>query len=451
VKTLIDNLDYIVTDAGVLEHHSILIDDDRIAALQPAGSGAEARPGSAGGAAPDDIARVIPGEGRAAVAGLKNAHTHAAMTLLRGYGDDMRLQPWLENLIWPAEGKLTAADVYWGTRLAAVEMIRSGTTFAHDMYFYPAEVVRAFGDSGLRAAVGLALFDFGDADTRRGQQQIVESFLTEYGAGAEGAGGDRVFLTMAPHSIYTCSGELLQWAADVAAEQGLVYHTHMNETRDEVEQSLAAHGLRPFAYLEKLGVLERAAGGMIAAHTIWLDEQEMDLIAGHGVTVAHNPASNMKLASGCFPWRELHERGVQMMLAPDGVASNNSLDMFDEMKLAALLQKHHYGDPTRLSAEETLAIATGARSSVFAANGVGGALSEGAPADLVLVDLTAPRMTPTHSLVSNLVYAADSSVVDTVICGGEVLMEDGTVSEEELVRSEATRCAHELVSRARSE
>jgi 5-methylthioadenosine/S-adenosylhomocysteine deaminase len=451
VKTLIENLDYIVTDEGVLEHHSILMDGDRVAAIRPADPGADAGLGTAGGLPPGDTDRVIPGEGRAAVAGLKNAHTHAAMTLLRGYGDDMKLQPWLENLIWPAEGKLTGEDIYWGTRLAAIEMIRSGTTFAHDMYFHPAEVVRAFRDSGMRAAVGLALFDFGDAGKRRGQQQSVESFLKEYGAVAGGAGADRVFLTMAPHSIYTCSGELLRWAADVAAERGLVYHTHMNETREEVEQNLAAHGLRPFAYLEKLGVLQRSAGRMIAAHTIWLDEHEMDLIAGSGATVVHNPASNMKLASGCFPWRELHERNVQMMLAPDGVASNNSLDMFDEMKLAALLQKHHHADPTRLSAEETLAIATGARSSVFAAHGVGGALGEGGPADLVLVDLTAPRMTPTHNLVSNLVYAADSSVVDTVMCGGEVLMENGTVADEDVVREEATRCAHDLVRRARAD
>ncbi|NBF41495.1 MAG: amidohydrolase family protein [Spirochaetes bacterium] len=444
MNTLIENLDYVVTDTGVLENRSIVIEGARITSIRPAGSGA-----GAGSSGVSDVSRTISGTGRAALAGLKNAHTHAAMTLLRGYGDDMRLQPWLENLIWPAEGKLTPEDVYWGTRLAAIEMIRSGTTFAHDMYFYPAEVVRAFRDSGMRAAVGLALFDFGDPENRRGQQKNVESFLREYGAAPPGA-GDRVFLTMAPHSVYTCSPELLVWAAEVAEAQGLVYHTHMNETQQEVDQCLSAHGVRPFVHLDSIGVLERVGSRTVAAHTIWLDEAELDLVSGHGVTVVHNPASNMKLSSGCFPWKELHERGARMLLAPDGVASNNSLDMFDEMKLAALLQKHHYGDPTLLPAEETLAVATGARSTVFGSHGVGGALAEGGPADLVLVDVTAPRMTPSHNLVSNLVYAADSSVVDTVICDGELLMEHGSVAEEETVVAEASRCAAELVRRARS-
>jgi 5-methylthioadenosine/S-adenosylhomocysteine deaminase len=224
----------------------------------------------------------------------------------------------------------------------------------------------------------------------------------------------------------------------------------MNETQQEVEQCLSAHGVRPFVHLDSIGVLERVGSRTVAAHTIWLDEAGLDLVSGHGVTVVHNPASNMKLSSGCFPWKELHERGVRMMLAPDGVASNNSLDMFDEMKLAALLQKHHYGDPTLLPAAETLAVATGERSTVFRSHGVGGALVEGGPADLVLVDVTAPRMTPSHNLVSNLVYAADSLVVDTVICDGEPLMEHGSVAEEETVVAEASRCAAALVRRARS-
>ena len=429
----IDRAAAVVTRTGVLTDQTIHIDGGRITAIRPA----DAAP------RPADGTTVIDGRDRAVLAGWKNAHTHAAMTLLRGYGDDMLLQPWLQERIWPLEARLRPEDLYWGTRLAAIEMIRSGTVFANDMYFNLPEVWRAFEDSGMRAAVGLAMFDFNDAEQRRAIMEDVDGLLDRYA----GSGG-RVFATVAPHSIYTCSGELLQWAARRAEEAGVVFHIHMSETRQEVEDCETAHGMRPFHWLDSLGVLDRVGARSVAAHGVWLDDAERRLVADAGMTVVHNPASNMKLASGVLDWAALREAGVPMLLAPDGVASNNNLDMYDEMKLAALLQKVHSGDPTRLPAADALALAAGELSDAFATNGVGGHLAEGVPADVQIVNLSAPQMVPLHHLDSNLVYAANGSVVETVIVDGEIVMRDRQVADEAEVIRQARRCARELTTSA---
>lgn len=436
---VIENTDYVLAAGGVVRNKDLVIEDGILTGIREPSPG----PGPV-----DPRQKRIDGSGKAALAGFKNAHTHAAMTLLRGYGDDMRLQPWLQERIWPAEAQLTEEDIYWGTRLAALEMISGGTVFANDMYFQAPQVRRAFRDAGLRAAVGYALFDFGDGTRREAVQEEVTELLRDGDAAVpRGSSPQAVFPVIAPHSVYTCSGDLLRWAAETAAHHGLVLHIHMNETEQEVRDCLDAHGVRPFQWLEQLGVLEAAGSRMIAAHAIWLDAAELDLVARYGVTVAHNPASNMKLASGCFPWSEYARRDVPVMLAPDGVASNNNLDMFDEMKLAALLQKHHFGDPTRLPAEEIVQIATGARSTLFREFGVGGALQEGQPADLMLIDLDHPQMVPVHNLVSNLAYAANGSVVDTVLCDGTILMAERKVPGAREVLAESRRCAAALARR----
>lgn len=428
----------VYADGTVHNHKDIHIQEGVISSIE------DHRPGATG-----DMH--VDGAGCLAIPAFKNGHTHAAMTLLRGYGDDMPLHRWLQECIWPAEAQLTEEDIYWGTRLAAIEMIRSGTTFANDMYFQPPAVIRAFHDSGIRAAVGLAMFDFFDSHRRTAMQHEVETTLSRFLPGLSSHTNQharRVFLTIAPHSIYTCSDELLQWAAARAGETGLVMHIHMAETRREVDDCIARTGTTPILWLDRLGVLEKTASRMVAAHSVWISDAEHRLIQQTGLTVAHNPASNMKLASGAFPYQHFSRNGVPMMLAPDGVASNNSLDMFDEMKLAALLQKHHTGDPTVLPAEEILAMATGSRSTVFAPWGVGGALQPGEPADVVLIDLDNPRMVPLHNPASNLVYAAGESAVKTVLCGGAVVMGDGIIPGEDEVVREARRCAEQLVQRA---
>ncbi|MFW5643226.1 MAG: amidohydrolase [Alkalispirochaeta sp.] len=465
----ITNTASIISGDRVLTDHDIIVRDGTITALEPSGS---AGPGPTEGAGPNQLngdrgrtgadgvrdgagtdlpardgrERVIDGSRFCAIPGFKNAHTHAAMTLLRGYGDDMRLQEWLQTRIWPAESALTGEDVYAGTRLAAIEMIASGTTFANDMYFFFPEAYRAFADSGIRAAVGLALFDFGDADRRRQIQHEVDTLLDEYAG--RGSDGSLVFPTIAPHSIYTCSGELLQWAAARSREFDLPFHIHMSETEQEVDDCVAAHGLRPWRYLQRLGVLDEIAGRGIAAHGVWLDDDERSLIAEHRITLAHNPVSNMKLSSGAFDWAAVAERGIPVMLAPDGVASNNNLDMFDEMKTAALLQKHHFREPTRLPASEILAAATGGRSDLFRRWGVGGALEAGAPADITLVSLDHPQLVPVHNIESNLAYAANGTMVDTVICNGKILMEGRRIpGADEVMRAAADR-AQALVKRS---
>lgn len=447
---LFERLRYVVTPDGIQEDQDVTIVDNRIAAITPSDA---SRPTD--GEQPLDnrkqrvdtgVFRKIDGRRYAAISGFKNGHTHAAMVLLRGYGDDMRLQEWLQHRIWPAESALTGDDIYWGTRAAAIEMVKSGTTFANDMYFFFSDAWRAFVDSGMRAAVGLALFDFGDSDRRKQVQREVDALLEEY-AGEHG----RVFPTIAPHSIYTCSTELLQWSARRAEELHLPYHIHMSETRHEVEQCVSEHGVPPWRYLAKIGVLDRIGDAGIAAHGVWLDEEELKIAGDHRFTLVYNPGSNMKLASGAFDWSAVRGCDIPVMLAPDGVASNNNLDMFDEMKLATLLQKHHFGDPTRLPAAETLALATGAYSNVFHAQGVAGALAEGAPGDIVLIDLDHPQIQPVHNIASNLVYAGHGSIVDTVIIDGEIVMEHRNVAEESKVISQMRNRAFDLIARASSE
>ncbi|WP_083943795.1 amidohydrolase [Alkalispirochaeta americana] len=436
------NPDYLLTPQGPITGQDLWISRGAITAILPQGS-----PPPPGTPTP----RSVDCRGKAAIPGFKNAHTHAAMTLLRGYGDDMPLQAWLQERIWPAEAHMTPEDIYWGTRLAALEMIKSGTTFANDMYFHPAQAAQAFTDAGIRAALGLALFDFDDPHRRAQVQDRLQDNLETIWPNRRKSPPEepeQVFPVIAPHSIYTCSGELLQWCARQASENHLLYHIHMNETRREVDECLAARGVPPMEHLQNLGVLETMGDRVVAAHMVWLDPPELDIAARWGITAVHNPASNMKLASGCFPWQDYARRKAPLMLATDGTASNNNLDMFDEMKLAALLQKHHFQDSTRLPAEEILAIATGARSTVFEPWGVGGALTEGAPADIALIDLDHPQMVPVHNLQSNLVYSANGSVVDSVICNGRVLMENRQVPGEEEVLREARRCTRELVKRA---
>ncbi len=440
---VVHDIDFLWTGETLLEKSSISVEDGEIVAI----AGGDTTP--AARETVIEAARIVDGRGKALLPGFKNGHTHAAMTLLRGYGDDMALQEWLQTRIWPVEAALTPEDIYWGTRLAALEMIRTGTTFANDMYFYPRDAVRAFEDAGIKAAVGLALFDFFDEERRAQETSRMEGILRDVGA-SHGRGAP-VSLTVAPHSIYTCGPELLRWSVAAADEAGLVLHTHLAETRTEVENARRDLGMSPFSYAHSVGLLSENA---IAAHAVWLEPEEIAMAASSGVTVVYNPASNMKLASGAFPFRAFADRGVPMMLAPDGVASNNNLDMFDEMKLASLLQKHHNVDPELMTARETLDVAIGAamrrgershRTDLFPA--VGSAIVPGAPADFVLLDLSHPQMVPVHNLISNVVYAGGGGVVDTVVCGGRVLMEDGEVPGSEEVITEARRCASALVQR----
>src|SRR4029077_20137748 len=273
-------------------------------------------------------------------------------TLFRGSGDDLPLMPWLRELIWPIEAKLDAEDVYWGTRLPCAEMIRTGTTRFWDMYWQPQASARAVADAGLRATVGAPLFDH-DGDAERMRCSALRSL--EALADLEPA----VSPALAPHAIYTVSEESLRWIAELGAERGLPSQIHLSETKQEVEDCIAAHGVRPAAYLDRVGMLNERT---VLAHGVWLDPAELALIAERGATVVTNPVANMKLAvGGVFPHPAARAAGIAVGLGTDGPGSNDSLDLFADLKTFALAQKHAAADPTAIDAAEAWAVASGVR------------------------------------------------------------------------------------------
>jgi 5-methylthioadenosine/S-adenosylhomocysteine deaminase len=375
--------------------------------------------------APGD--ETIDADGAHLVAPLVNGHTHAAMTLFRGSGGDLPLMPWLEDLIWPIEAKLEDEDVYWGTRLACAEMTRTGTTRFWDMYWRPEASARAVADSGLRATIGAPLFDH-DGDAERMRRSALESLeaLSDLGPAVSPA--------LAPHSIYTVSEDSLRWMAELGAERGVPIQIHLSETAKEVEDCIAAHGERPAAYLDRLGVLNERA---VLAHGVWLDPEELALIAERGATVVSNPVANMKLAvGGVFPHPAARAAGVAVGLGTDGAGSNDSLDLLADLKAFALAQKHAAGDPTAIDAAEAWAVATGARAPLL---GDGEPLTVGAPADFLLLRPGSPEL-GIGELTASLVYAASGAVVDATVVGGRVLMRGGEVPElEEIVARAAER------------
>ena len=360
----------------------------------------------------------IGGPHLVAVPGLINTHTHTGMTLLRGYADDMALEPWLHTKIWPFEAHLTGDDVYWGTMLAICEMLRGGTTCFADMYHFYERGVEAMIETGIRACPAAVLLGFLPEPERRIANGL--AFVREF----NGAGNGRITPFVGPHSLYTCNRE--QWRALIegARDIGVPIHTHVAETKREVEEVTAAWGAPPVETLEKIGALD---GPLVAAHCVYLSEHEQEIVRRHrdnaGAThfrVAHNPTSNLKLASGIAPVPRYLEAGITVGLGPDGTASNNRLDMWHEMRLAALLHKATTGDPTVISARQALCMATieGARC-LNLADSIG-SLELGKRADITILDFDKPHLYPCHNVVSQLVYAAGAADVDTVLVDGQI-------------------------------
>jgi 5-methylthioadenosine/S-adenosylhomocysteine deaminase len=385
---------------------------------------------------------IIDGDGALALPGLSNTHTHAAMSLLRGYADDMILQDWLSQKIWPLEAHLTGEDVYWGTRLACIEMIRTGTTAFNDMYFFMEDAARAVDEAGIRALLCYGFIDLGDAEKRERECRATEALA----AHIRKKNNSRIHAAAGPHAPYTVSPEGLKWCAEFAREQKIPIHIHLSETEKEVTDCIAQHGKRPAALLDECGILTPRT---IAAHGCWLDDAECALLGKRGVHVSHNPASNMKLATHrAMPYPQLAAARANVCIGTDGCASNNNLDLFEEIKIAALLQKFFWNDPTILPAPDALAMATanGAKALGFGA----GILTAGAPADIVLVANRAPCNTPLHNAASNLVYSCNGAAVETTICNGRVLMSDREIPGEEAVLKEAAGAAERLVKRAQA-
>jgi len=381
--------------------------------------------------------QVIDGKRKALIPGFVNAHTHAAMTLFRGFGDDMALMPWLEQKIWPNEDKLTYEDMYWGTKLACLEMIKSGTTTFSDMYHQYEATADAVEEMGMRALVAGACFDGFNPKLAERCKRENEKLMAE----VVGNYSDRIRYAAGPHAIYTVSGELLKWIHSFTAEHDAPVHLHLAETEGEVQDSVKKFGLTPVRYLNKLGVLSPR---LIIAHGIYVDDDEIRMLADHDVKVVHNPASNMKLASGIrFKFCEMRKAGVTVALGTDGCSSSNNLDMVEAMKLASLLGKAWRKDPEAIPAGEIFKAATEAGASAIGLKA--GRIAEGYLADLCLVDLNIPAFIPNHNFVSNLVYAANGSCIDTVICDGKILMQDKKIPGEEEIMERTAELAYKLV------
>jgi 5-methylthioadenosine/S-adenosylhomocysteine deaminase len=332
---------------------------------------------------------------------------------------------------------MTEEDVYAGARLAILEMVRNGTTFFNDMYWCSRGTARAAVEMGIRACIGEVFIDTGTGDARTRRLQI-ERLLDEL----EGC-SSRVSLSVDPHALYTVSEASLRWAGELALGRGLTLHIHLAETEGEGERCLAEHGCTPVAYLNRLGLLSERT---VAAHTVWLSAEDVSLLGERRVVCVHNPVSNMKLAvGGVYPYRTLASAGAVCAIGTDGAASNNCLDLFREMKVAALLQKFDTNDPSALTAAETLAMATANPAPVF---GLPGAEVEvGRSADFILIDGERPELAPSHSLASDLVYSASGNVVDSVVCEGRVIMRHREVAREEEIIAGARKAARALFAR----
>jgi 5-methylthioadenosine/S-adenosylhomocysteine deaminase len=381
-------------------------------------------------------AQIIDGENTAAFPSLINGHTHSPMTLLRGAGDDLALHEWLEDCMWPLEAKYTEDDFYWGNRLALMEMVRTGTGFFNEMYFNPHLALKALEKTPLKARINFPIMDGMDPEIGKIQWKNCECFFKETTA------PQGVQLGMVLHSIYTDSKESIEWVRNFATENNLPIHIHVSETEKEVQDCMAAHeGLSPVEYLHQLGILSER---VVAAHTVHLSETDIDILSDTGVNVVHNPASNMKLSSGVFPYKALKDKRVPILLGTDGVASNNNLDMLEEMKLAALLQKVHTGDPTMMSAEEIFDIATKSGAEIFKTGG--GVIEVGREADIILMDLKSPALFPPWNLISSMVYSASGMDVKTHISAGNILMENFIIPGYEEVLEGAGRCFDRLRS-----
>lgn len=382
---------------------------------------------------------VIDGRRKAAVPGLINTHTHAAMTLFRGFADDVSLHDWLQSRIWPVEAKIRPEDVYWGTKLACLEMIKTGTTTFNDMYFHMDHAAKAVKEAGLRAFLSEGFIDL--LDPSGGEEEFKKN--TEILHRIENMRIDRIRPSLGPHALYTVSPESLRMIRNYADARNWPIHFHLSETEAEVSDCVAEHGKRPVSYLESIGFL---CDKLICAHAVWLDGDEIKTLAKVGARISHNPVSNMKLAVGAaMPYQAMKDAGLRISLGTDGCASNNNLDLFQTMKVAALLQKHANNSPTILSAPEAFHLATKGGAEVLGINA--GEIAEGRLADLVLVDLEKPELTPLHDITANLVYAASGDCVDTVICDGKVLMRGRKVEGENAILKRASEVARDLVTR----
>ena len=398
-----------VEPAGrVLEHHSVAVRDGRILAMLPAAEAHAAYHATECVALPD----------HALIPGLVNLHTHASMALMRGLADDMALEPWLQDRIWPAEARHVSPQfVYDGTLLACAEMLRGGITCFNEMYFYPGDAARAALDMGMRAALGLIVIDAPTAYADDAEDYVAKGLALRDSLREQ----PLLSFCMAPHAPYTVSDRTFSRLVTLAEELDLPVHMHVNETQGEIEHSMAQHGVRPLERLLRLGLV---GPNLIGVHATHLTHEEIMLLVTNGSSVAHCPSSNLKFASGFAPVARMLAEGVTVGLGTDGSASNNRLDLFQEMRLAALLAKAVSGDAGALPARQALAMATLDGARALKLDHAIGSIAPGKFADLTAVEFSAPEMLPCYDPISHLVYTAGRENVSHVWVAGRLLVEN---------------------------
>ena len=401
MSLLINNVSIITMEnENVIEKGYILINDNKIEAV---GNGEYE--GAISGL------KVINGDGCVAMPGLINMHTHVPMTLLRGYGEGLPLMSWLNDRIWPFEEKMTKEDIYIGSLLGIVEMIKSGTTTFVDMYYHLKEIASAAKDLNVRAFLGNTVIG-------EDWEEKIEKTISL----RDKLNDDLITVMIAPHAPYTCSSKTLEMVGNIAREKNIPIHIHLSETKDEINTVNKEHKKSPIEYCEEVGLFKD--NKVIAAHCVHITEEDMNILKKYNVTVVNNPQSNMKLASGVAPIYKCIEKGINVCIGTDGPSSNNNLNMIEEMQTTSMLQKMISNDPTILDAYSTIELAT-----VNAAKALGmedslGKIKEGYLADIILIDMLKPHLIPNFSSYSNIIFSAQGSDVKTVIINGKVVMKN---------------------------
>lgn len=422
-KLLIKNVELLHTPNGDLYY--IAVEDNKITYV--------------GKDMPENMqdAEIVDGKGKLATAGMVNTHGHVSMTLLRSYADDMELMDWLQNKIWPIEDKMNAQDIYWGAMLGIAEMLKGGTTCFADMYAFMENVARACAETGIRANLCRGLIGVApDKDVKLAENNVLAANWQGYDNG-------RIRISYGPHAPYTCPVDYLEKVIKAAADHKAEIQMHLCETKFEVDTCMKEHGLTPIQLMDKLGMFDL---GTIAAHCVHLTDNDMEIMAAKKVRVAHNPQSNLKLASGIAPVAQMLEKGICVGIGTDGASSNNNLDMLEECRAAAMLHKATNFDPLAVPAQKAWEMATvdGAKTLGFDNLGL---LEAGQLADIVLWDMHKPYWYPRNNKLSLLVYAASANDADTVIVAGKKVVADGKLLtfDEEKIYVQASACMEKLL------
>lgn len=391
------------------------------------------------------VERVIDGKGKVALPGLINAHTHISMSLLRNYADDVPLHEWLTEKIWPVEAKLTSEDVYWGSMLSIVEMIQSGVTCFSDMYFFMDEVAKATEESGIRGVLSRGLIEEDGENSRKINTEKLEDTRDLYN-NWHGKADGRIKVMVSPHAPYTCSPDYLKRIMNLADKLGAGIHIHLSETRKEVEDSFNQFNKSPIEHVNDLGLFQYPT---LAAHCVHISDKDIEILSKNNVAVVNNPGSNLKLASGFAPVQKMLDKGVCVALGTDGSSSNNNLNMFEEINLAALINKAVDEEAVSVPAIKAIEMATINGGKALNWEEEIGSIEVGKKADLILIDMDKPHLYPKHNVVSAVAYSCQASDVETVIVDGKIVMEGYEIKtiDVEKIMYNAEKSAKDLINR----